>query len=120
MAEVRVASAVNVQEALVNPELLPGVPGVPDVVAVAEPLPELETTVPVGVLVTEPVTLMISQSRESSSTCMINPSGFSMTKLPQYVPATLGAIRSTETSAVSPGFVTGNGTEAGALMAFSE
>jgi hypothetical protein len=51
---------------------------------------------------------------------MINPSGFLTTKLPRYVPATLGATRSTETSAVSPGFVTGSGTEAGALMAFSE
>ena len=93
----------------------------PEVVAVGEAPPGTAVApVAVGETVGALLTLIMSHKRESSSTCMINPSGFLITKLPRYVPAVLGATRSTEISAVSPGFVTGRGTEAGALIAFSE
>ena len=112
MAEVRAESVVSAQAAPDDPEPLP-------VAAAGDPLVVAVGTPPVGAVGAAP-TLMINHNRESLSTCMINPAGFLTTKLPRYVPATLGATRSTDISAFSPGFVTGKGTEAGALMAFSE
>src|SRR5262245_60340689 len=66
------------------------------------------------------LTLMMSHKRESSFTFMINPAGFLMTKLALWTPMLLGAVSSTEMSAVCPGYVRGNVTNAGAFMASSE
>ena len=92
--------------------------GVTDPAGVAVNPNGVALTAMVGALVL--VTLMMTQRRESSATFMINPCGFSITKLPRYVPVVLGATRSTEMSSVWPGKVRPKGTESGAPILSSE
>ena len=81
---------------------------VPVTVTVAEPaavaaLPaefDSAVAVPVGVMAVVTLTLMITHKRESSPIFMIKPAGFLMTKLPRCFPVVLGAVKSTEISAV--------------------